>query len=191
MTFIADSELRQLASTYRTPLYVFDERSIRLKCRELKAAIGYENFRIRYACKALTLQAVLRIMLDEGIWIDASSINEVHRCLRAGFRPDKIDYTGESATAEIFEFLAAKGVLVNCTSLDQLHLLGSVAPGTRCSIRINPGQGHGESDKTNTGGPSSKHGIYRDQIDEARAIGHLNKHCNLQLHSHIGFCSLP
>lgn len=191
MTFIADEQLRQLASTYRTPLYVFDERSIRLKCRELKAAIGYENFRIRYACKALTLQAVLRIMLDEGIWIDASSINEVHRCLRAGFRPDKIDYTGEGATAEIFEFLAAKGVLVNCTSLDQLHLLGSVAPGTRCSIRINPGQGHGESDKTNTGGPSSKHGIYRDQIEEARAIARFHGLRIVGIHSHIGSGSRP
>ena len=56
----------------------------------MKEALLYKSTQIRYACKALTLQAILRIMKDEGFWIDASSVNEVHRATRAGFNPGEI-----------------------------------------------------------------------------------------------------
>jgi len=56
--------------------------------------VPYELLRIRYACKALSLQAVLKIVRDEGLWIDASSANEVSRALLAGFHPNEIYYTG-------------------------------------------------------------------------------------------------
>lgn len=186
MSFIADAELLKLAATYHTPLYIFDENTIRQRCRDLKQAISYKNSKIRYACKALTLQAILRIVLDEGLWLDASSINEVHRALRAGFNPDEICYTGEAATREVYGYLAERGILINCTSLDQLRLLGSVKRQHHCSIRINPGEGHGETNKTNTGGPSSKHGIYFDQIDIAKSIADDFGIAIIGIHSHIG-----
>ena len=181
-----DAALLALADTYHTPLYVFDETTIRARCAELKAAIPYPDLRIRYACKALTLQAVLRIVRDEGLWIDASSLNEVHRARRAGFAAEEIYYTGEGATAAVYADLVEGGILINCTSLDQIRLLGRVAPGQSCSIRINPGQGHGETTKTNTGGPSSKHGIYLDQAGTALALARSLGLTIVGLHSHIG-----
>ena len=125
-------------------------------------------------------------MLDEGLWIDASSINEVHRALRAGFNPSEIYYTGEGATPAVYKFLVGHDVLINCTSIDQIRLLGSVMPGHYCSIRVNPGEGHGATNKTNTGGPSSKHGIYFDQLDEARAVASSFGIKIIGVHSHIG-----
>lgn len=186
---IADAELTRLATTFHTPLYVFDEASIRRQCRALKQAVGYSDSVIRYACKALTLGAVLRIIRDEGLWIDASSINEVHRALRAGFSPEEIYYTGEGATREVYRFLVEKGILVNCTSLDQMRLLASVKrEGERldCSLRINPGEGHGETTKTNTGGPSSKHGIWYEELDAALTLASASGLRLVGLHSHIG-----
>ncbi len=191
MSRFAENLLRELVQTYHTPLYVFDEVTIRDKIHELKAAITTPDVTIRYACKALTLQAILKIMLDEGLWIDASSMNEVHRALRAGFNPEEIYYTGEGATAAVYQFLVDRNVPINCTSLDQLRLLGAIKPGHPCSIRINPGEGHGENDRTNTGGPSSKHGIYHDQIDEARALAKTFGLRIIGLHSHIGSGSRP
>lgn len=182
----SDASLQALARTYHTPLYVFDEATIRARCAELKSAITYPNHRIRYACKALTLQAILKIILDEGLWIDASSLNEVHRALRAGFNPAEIYYTGEGATRDVYQFLVDHGILINCTSIDQIRLLGSIRPGHHCSIRINPGEGHGETTKTNTGGPSSKHGIYFDQVDEAQSIAASFNIRLIGVHSHIG-----
>jgi len=183
---LSDSRLLEAALEYHTPLYLFDERTIRDRCNELKSAVTYEHCKVRYACKALTLQAILRIVLDEGLWIDASSVNEVHRALRAGFNPSEIYYTGEGATRDVYRFLVHHDVLINCTSIDQIKLLGSVKPSHYCSIRVNPGEGHGATDKTNTGGPCSKHGIYFDQLDEAKAVAGAFGIKIIGVHSHIG-----
>ncbi len=71
MTKIPDEKLIAMADKYHTPLYVFEEAVIRNKCSELKTAITYPRTVIRYACKALTLQAILKIIREEGLWIDA------------------------------------------------------------------------------------------------------------------------
>ena len=178
--------VRSLAARYHTPLYVFVEDTIRQRCRELRAAISYSNTRIRYACKALTIGAILRIIKDEGLWIDASSLNEVKRALLAGFEPHMIGYTGESASAPVFTELLESGVSLNCSSLDQMRLIGKLMPGAKLSFRLNPGEGHGANNKVNTGGPASKHGIYLDQIDQVRTVA---KEFNLSIegiHSHVG-----
>ena len=49
------------------------------------------------------------------------------------------------------------GITVNAGSLDMLERVGQHAPGHRVWLRINPGFGHGHSNKTTTGGPPSKH----------------------------------
>ncbi|MGD0036408.1 MAG: diaminopimelate decarboxylase, partial [Bacteroidota bacterium] len=186
VTQLPDSQLQWLANEYHTPLYVFEEAVIRDRCQAVKSVLTYPNTRIRYACKALTLQAILKIMKDEGLWVDASSINEVRRAKLAGFAPNAIFYTGEGASYNVYAELVADGICVNCTSIDQIRLLGTVPGASRCSIRINPGQGHGANDKTNTGGPSSKHGIYIDQIEDAKAVAASVCIRIIGIHSHIG-----
>ena len=67
-----------------------------------------------------------------------------------------------------------------------IEQLGEVAPGRAITLRINPGFGHGHSQKTNTGGAQSKHGIWHQQLE----------HCLLRadhfglsvtgIHMHIG-----
>lgn len=185
-TRLSDERLIALAATYHTPLYLFEEAVIRDRCRQLKAAITYPQSVIRYACKALTLQAILKIVRDEGLWIDASSLNEVRRALSAGFLPGEVYYTGEGATLAVYEELVDKGVLINCTSIDQIRLLAQVPGRQVCSVRINPGEGNGETNKTNTGGPSSKHGIYYDQVDEALATATAAGIRIIGVHAHIG-----
>lgn len=186
VTQLPDELLIELASKYHTPLYVFEEAVIRDRCRQLKSAITYPKAVIRYACKALTLQAILKIVREEGLWIDASSLNEVLRALRAGFLPSEVYYTGEGATITVYEELVEKGVLINCTSIDQIRLLGKVPGRSVCSVRINPGEGNGETNKTNTGGPSSKHGIYFDQVVEARQTAEAAGLRIIGVHAHIG-----
>lgn len=178
--------IRTLSAKYHTPLYVFEESTIRRQCQLLKQAVTYPKKRIRYACKALTLKAVLEIVRDEGLWIDASSLNEVKRALHAGFLPAEIVYTGESASVPVFSELVALNVSINCSSLDQMRLLGELSPGSEVSFRLNPGEGHGANDKVNTGGPASKHGIYVDQIDAVRKIVQESGLILTGVHTHVG-----
>ncbi len=178
--------VRELAQNYGTPLYIFDENTIRQQCKSLKQAVKYPKTTFRYACKALSIGAILKIIKDEGYLIDASSYNEVLRALRAGFRADEILYTGEGADPQEFREMIEKGVKINCSSLDQMRLVGSVRKGVPVSIRFNPGEGHGHSDKVNTGGPNSKHGIYFNDLDKTLEVA---KESGLKIsgvHTHIG-----
>ena len=76
---------------------------------------------------------------------------------------------------------------VNCGSPDMIDQLGERAPGSSITLRINPGFGHGHSQKTNTGGEQSKHGIWHDAAGRMPAAG--ADHHGLAvtgLHMHIG-----
>src|SRR5262245_2177102 len=74
-----------------------------------------------------------------------------------------------------------------CSSdLDMINQLGERSPGHRITLRINPGFGHGHSQKVNTGGAQSKHGIWHEQLEDC--IERATKY-NLTisgLHMHIG-----
>ena len=75
---------------------------------------------------------------------------------------------------------------VNCGSPDMIDQLGQRMPGRGITLRINPGFGHGHSQKTNTGGPHSKHGIWHEQIAECLDRGAKYGLTVTGLHMHIG-----
>ena len=64
--------------------------------------------------------------------------------------------------------------------------LGERKPGSHITLRINPGFGHGHSQKTNTGGDSSKHGIWHDQVSECIERASAANVSISGLHMHIG-----
>src|SRR5665647_1101892 len=75
---------------YGTPIYLYDENSIIEKC---KAALSMPNaygIAVRYAMKANSTRAILEIVNEQGLLIDASSLNEAKRANMAGIRLDHI-----------------------------------------------------------------------------------------------------
>ncbi len=51
---------------------------------------------------------------------------------------------------------------------------------------MNPGFGHGHVNSCDTGGPSSKHGIWFQDLDETAALAQANGLQIVMLHAHIG-----
>jgi diaminopimelate decarboxylase len=64
--------------------------------------------------------------------------------------------------------------------------LGQVAPGHEITLRLNPGFGHGHSQKTNTGGEQSKHGIWHEQLDDCLRRADRHGLAVTGIHMHIG-----
>ncbi|MFP6750505.1 MAG: diaminopimelate decarboxylase, partial [Pirellulaceae bacterium] len=60
------------------------------------------------------------------------------------------------------------------------------SPGVDLTLRINPGFGHGHSQKTNTGGEQSKHGIWHEQVEECLQVAARHQITVSGLHMHIG-----
>ena len=192
---IAGVPIAQLARDHGTPLYVYDADTIRRRCRDLAA---WDT--VRFAQKACSNLAVLNLMRTEGVLVDAVSTGEIHRALAAGYQPhaDKsagadglppahpIVYTADIFDRDSLDAVAKLGIHVNCGSADMLEQLAERVPGASVTLRVNPGFGHGHSQKTNTGGEGSKHGIWHEEIPEVLRRAEWAGLSVSGLHMHIG-----
>lgn len=184
-TEIAGHSVAELADRFGTPCYVYDLETIQRRVADLHAFDA-----IRYAQKALSNIAILDRLRKLGVVVDAVSAGEIGRALRAGFDPKSqpagIVYTADLFDRESLELVVQQGIPVNVGSPDMIDQLGERAPGSNISMRINPGFGHGHSQKTNTGGPQSKHGVWHEQIDDCLRRADLVGLAITGLHMHIG-----
>ena len=136
---IAGKSAVELVEEFGSPIYVCDEARIRENYRNIHGAFSrYMNTQIHYACKANTSLAILKILEQEGAGIDAVSIGEVKTCLKAGFTPDRIMYTGVNVSDKELKEVADLGVMINVDSICELERLAKIAPQHEISFRITP-----------------------------------------------------
>lgn len=157
--FFGGNNPRELAATYGTPLYVYNENILRQRCRELKALSSHPGFYVNYSAKANSNLALLEIIREEGLVVDAMSPGELFFNRKAGFDTDSILYVCNNVSADELRNAVENGVLVSVDSLSQLELYGKVNPGGNVMVRFNPGIGAGHHQKVITGGKETKFGI--------------------------------
>jgi diaminopimelate decarboxylase len=177
----AGLEITDLAARFGTPTYVYDIARIEQRIADLAAFDC-----VRYAQKACGNIAILDRARRAGVKVDAVSAGEILRALAAGYAPADIVYTADLFDKPSLELVQKHHLEVNCGSPDMIDQLGDVRPGANVTLRINPGFGHGHSQKTNTGGPQSKHGIWFDQIDDCLWRADRYGITVTGLHMHIG-----
>lgn len=185
------STLASLAQEFGTPLWVYDATTISQRIAALKSFDV-----VRFAQKANSNTHILRVMRSQGVVVDAVSLGEIERALAAGYQPGvhtqqgrthaEIVFTADVLDRATLARVVELGIPVNCGSPDMLDQLGAASPGHPVWLRINPGFGHGHSNKTNTGGEHSKHGIWHTQL--VHVLAQVRRHgLQLQgLHMHIG-----
>ncbi|MFK3712811.1 MULTISPECIES: diaminopimelate decarboxylase [Leclercia] len=180
----ADNLLR-LPAEFGCPVWVYDAQIIRDKIAAL-----HQFDVVRFAQKACSNIHILRLMREQGVKVDSVSLGEIERALAAGYDPkadrDSIVFTADLIDSATLARVHELQIPVNAGSVDMLEQLGQVSPGHRVWLRVNPGFGHGHSQKTNTGGENSKHGIWYSDLPAALDV--LQRY-NLKLvgiHMHIG-----
>lgn len=182
---IAGVPVAKLAQEFGTPTYVYEAASIEQRIDDLK-----QFDKIRYAQKACSNIAILDLMRQKGVVVDAVSTGEIQRALAAGFRVEEkhheVVYTADIFDREALAMVVKHHIHVNCGSIDMIDQLGELAPGRNITLRINPGFGHGHSQKTNTGGEQSKHGIWHEQLDECLRRADKYGIMITGIHMHIG-----
>lgn len=177
----------EIAEEFGTPVYVTEEARVRENYRNIYNAFSrYMDTRIHYACKANTSLAILRILEQEGSGIDAVSIGEVKTCLKAGFTPDRIMYTGVNVSDKELKEVSDLGVMINLDSVSEMERLAKIAPGHTVSFRITPGVGSGHGAKVITGNKGAKFGIPLDQVLDTYARAKELGFDIRGIHAHIG-----
>lgn len=191
---VPPARLRAIAAAHGTPIWVYDAATIRARIEALRAFDA-----IRYAQKANSNLHILRLMREAGVRVDAVSLGEIERAEAAGYRAGPDEDSGIVFTADLLDpatlaKVRRERIPVNAGSIDMLRQLAAAAAADPASsgrghpvwLRINPGFGHGHSNKTNTGGEHSKHGIWHADLPAALQIIREGGLHLVGLHMHIG-----
>lgn len=186
LQFYGSHTPRELAKTFGTPLYVYNENVLRQRCRDLMGLSSHPGFGVNYSIKANANPVLLRMVREEGLVVDAMSPGELYMDQLAGFTSEQILYISNNNSREELQNALKHNLLVSVDSLSQLDDLGSINRGGKVMVRFNPGIGAGHHAKVVTAGKETKFGVNPDQMDEVFAL--LKKHdmALAGINQHIG-----
>ncbi|MFH1382581.1 MAG: diaminopimelate decarboxylase [Chloroflexota bacterium] len=183
-----------LAAEFGTPLYLYDEATLRQRCAELKTEFRqrYAETTVIYACKAFINKALLLLFKEEGLGLDVVSGGEIGIARSVGFPPEKIYFHGNNKSAEELNIALDWGIeRIVVDNFHELKLLGEIAKkrGKRPDIllRLTPGVDPHTHQYNTTGNVDSKFGFPLACGEEAVGIAMSMPSLNLVgLHFHIG-----
>ncbi|MDR1317794.1 MAG: diaminopimelate decarboxylase [Spirochaetales bacterium] len=176
-----------MAEKYSTPFYIYDEKSIRRKAQSFRAAFewvpgGFRNF---FAVKALPNPHILRLLRDEGMGADCSSLPELLLAEKAGLPGEEIMFTSNDTPAPEFVRAKSMGAIINLDDLSHIDFLEKNAglPGLLC-MRYNPGPLKGGN--AIIGKPEeAKYGFTREQILEGYTLARKKGVMRFGLHTMV------
>ncbi len=176
----------ELAAEFGTPLYLFDEFSLRRKCTDFREEFGqrYADTIVIYACKAFINRALALILSEEGLGLDVVSVGELSIAQSVGFPLDRVYFHGNNKSAEeirlalkwhIGRFVVDNG--------NELKMLGEMANElgyiTDILLRLSPGVDPHTHQYITTGVIDSKFGFPLASGEEA--VGQAMSAPNLNL----------
>lgn len=186
LNFYGDHTPLELAETYGTPLYIYNENILRERCRDLMTLTSHTGFGVNYSVKANANPALLRIIREEGLVADAMSPGELFMDELAGFTAREILYISNNNSPQELQNALAHGLLVSVDSLSQLDVLGRLNRGGKVMVRFNPGIGAGHHAKVITAGKETKFGVTPDKMDDVFALLAKHQMTLAGVNQHIG-----
>lgn len=160
-----------ICEQYGTPVYVYDADKVLSQVQNLQNAFIGINLKLKYAAKALTNQAILKLIKKSGIGLDVVSIQEARLGLMAGFEPKEIMFTPNCTPFTEIEQAVDLGLCINIDNIPFLERFGQIYGNQYpCCIRINPHVEAGGNEKIKTGHAESKFGISIEQKAEINAV---------------------
>jgi diaminopimelate decarboxylase len=188
---VGGCDLITLAHDHGTPLYVYDEATVRQRASEYIAAMGSAG-QVLYSAKAFASPHFLRVVAEEGLGLDVVSAGELHLALRSGFPQDRIHFLGNNKSREDVQAAYQAGATIVIDGDYEFELLREVVPeGERTAVmlRLSPGVKPDTHDHISTGQLDSKFGFSIESGAALRAVEKALQHPRLDvvgLHSHIG-----
>ncbi len=168
--------LRDLAATYGTPLFVYDEATLRSRCRE--AASVFDDG-VAFASKSFLCGAMARLAFEEGLCIDVSTGGELDIVLRSGVPASRVILHGNNKSHDELERALSVGVhrviVDNFDEIDRLRSLVTPASPLHCLVRVTPGVVAHTHEFVRTGQEDTKFGFSVATGDARRAISDLDE----------------
>jgi len=167
-----------LAQEFGTPLYVFDEETLRKSCRDFQDEFSarYPETQVVYASKAFLVRPLVRLVMEEGLGLDVVSGGEIAIARAAGLPLDRVYFHGNNKSPQELALAADGGV--GRVVIDNFHELGLLEGEAQrvkrrldVMLRLCPGVDPHTHAHTATGAVDSKFGLALEQWETVvRAI---------------------
>ncbi|GAB7140441.1 diaminopimelate decarboxylase [Deferribacterales bacterium RsTz2092] len=160
--------IQRLVSQHPTPFYIYDEAGIRANARALYKAFSWaKGFKNYFAVKALPNPNIMKILHEEGMGMDCSSLAELMLCERVNIKAEDVMFT--SNQTPLGEYVKAKtlGAVLNLDDITHIDFVEkNIGLPELVSFRYNPGPLKGGN--SIIGKPEeAKYGLTEAQILEA------------------------
>lgn len=167
------SFIEKIIKNYPTPFHIYDEKGIRETARKFYKAFdwvegGFKNY---FAVKACPNPYILKILKNEGMGADCSSLPELILTEKVGIKED-IMFSSNDTPAREFKKAKSLGAIINLDDISHIKMLEQSAgiPGIIC-FRYNPGPLRKTGVNTIIGKPEeAKYGLTKKQLFEAYKI---------------------
>ena len=129
ITLIDGVRISELVEAYGSPLFVFSERNLRERVRELRAQVARRlpSFDLAWSYKTNYLGAICKLFHQEGSLAEVVSGMELKLALAAGVAGRQIIFNGPYKTEADMTLAFTKEVRVHLDHLDELALAEKVA----------------------------------------------------------------
>ena len=191
---IGDCDVVDLAEQWGTPLYLFDESTLRRQCAQFKTEFNqrYAGTTVLYACKAAINKALALILKEEGLGLDVVSGGELGIAHSVGFPLEKVYFHGNNKSEEELRLALEWGIgRIVVDNFHELKMLGEIAREKKTKpdilLRITPGVDPHTHKYIITGNIDSKFGFplagAEAAVTRALSMPELNL---VGLHFHVG-----
>jgi diaminopimelate decarboxylase len=193
---IAGCDTVALAREFGTPLYVFDEETLRHQCREFQAQFRsrHPDTAVSYAAKAYLGRALAALLTEEEMSLEVVSGGELTIARSVGFPAERISFHGnnksEDELREALECGIGRVVVDNFHELALLARLAQEADRRQAIwLRLSPDIDPHTHHHTTTGVLDSKFGFPISTGQAEEAVGQALGQPSLELvglHAHLG-----
>lgn len=162
-------KLQEIIAQYPTPFHIYDEKAIVANVRRLIRAFSWApSFQEYFAVKAAPTPALLKLLQQEGVGADCSSLPELILAELAGMKGESIMFTSNDTPAQEFVKARSLGAVINLDDITHIDFLDKTAGMPEMiSFRYNPGPLQ-KTSNTIIGTPEeAKYGLTRDQLFDA------------------------
>ena len=188
---------RQLADEFGTPLYVYDETTIREQAKTAVSNFSSERFdtEVVYASKAFAATALFQLLAEAGTGFDVVSGGELYCAGKAGVDMGRVYFHGNNKSDQEIDMALEAGigyfVVDNGMECDRLiEAAERKKQHTKVLLRINPGISAHTHEYIMTAAPDSKFGIHikdRKHLEDViRKLSRSRYVKHAGFHSHIG-----
>jgi diaminopimelate decarboxylase len=162
----------ELANRHGTPLLVYCEQTIRSQVRAYREAAP--GALVVYGTKAFANVALLRLLAEEGVGADVSTLGELAFAAAAGVPGKRIVFHGNNKSEEELRAAAKAGCLVVLDGPGEAEA-AAAAGVRRVLVRLTPGVEADTHRSIQTAHEESKFGLAPDaaerEVDRARELG--------------------